>query len=665
MRRLLLAVGLVAAAVPLVPAARAVTSAAPPVCAHDVVPFAGVAGASLTPHDLVSKDDPPVRYTLWRGTVPSFDGLPLSVDVTVPCGVRQPAPLVSMHHGWTDDKTIWEETGRGDKVVSSFRRASNSWWNNIWFASRGNVVLTYTSRGWHDSCGPATPGAVKPLTPAPQCASYKYWIHLDDQRWEIRDTQWLVAGLVSSGVADPARLAITGGSYGGGQAIMNALLADRIVCGGAPVPASLGPDPCAGRADGALVPWTTRAGRPLRWAAAVPMYTWSDIVQVLLPNGRGSDGWGVADGDHIDPIGVPIQSYIAGLLAAGQPMGNGFYAPPGADPTADIVTSAARVLAGNPFLHADPVVASALPQFSRFKSASGIPVDRSSTRVPIFWVQGQTDPLFTATEALQVYNRLRALDPRWPVKLFLGDIGHDYAAERVDDWDAAHVSMNAFLDHYLHPTRTPRRPAFDVTSSVTRCLSPTAPQRLLRASTWSRLHPYTVRFVGAPTPVVSSSAVVSGVGLATDPVSAATLPLPTAYKGCRILSPATTDPNAATWSFPVGARGLLLAGGPVVDVTFGTTAPDTQLNVRLWDVSADGSTQALVTRGTYRSLDAPALGGLRARFQLAPNTYRFPPGHWLRLEVTANDFPYHQTSNIPALLTVSRALLDVPLAERP
>jgi hypothetical protein len=173
---------------------------------------------------------------------------------------------------------------------------------------------------------------------------------------------------------------------------------------------------------------------------------------------------------------------------------------------------------------------------------------------------------------------------------------------------------------------------------------------------------------GASSPVVSSSAVVTSVGLATDPVSGATLPLPGAYKGCRKMSPAAVDSNAATWSFDVGSRGWLLAGGPVVDVSFGTTAPDTELNVRLWDVApaADGgTTQALVARGTYRSLDAPALGDLHARFQLMPNTYRFEPGHSLKLEITANDFPYHQTSNVPALLTVGGMTLDLPLAQRP
>ena len=57
--------------------------------------------------------------------------------------------------------------------------------------------------------------------------------------------------------------------------------------------------------------------------------------------------------------------------------------------------------------------------------------------MPIFWVHGFTDPLFPATEALQIYKKVRAVDPRYPVKLFLGDVGHDYSGERKDEWDLA------------------------------------------------------------------------------------------------------------------------------------------------------------------------------------------------------------------------------------
>ena len=65
------------------------------------------------------------------------------------------------------------------------------------------------------------------VAPAPACLAYKYWIHLDDKRWEVRDAQWLTAGLVQSGVASADRLAITGGSYGGAPTASAALLGGR------------------------------------------------------------------------------------------------------------------------------------------------------------------------------------------------------------------------------------------------------------------------------------------------------------------------------------------------------------------------------------------------------------------------------------------------------
>ena len=105
-------------------------------------------------------------------------------------------------------------------------------------------------------------------------------------------------------------------------------------------------------------------------------------------------------------------------------------------------------------------------------------------------------------------------------------------------------------------------------------------------------------------------------------------------------------------------------GGPVIDLEFSTTAPDTQLHARLWDVAPDGSAQGLITRGTYRSVDTPG-GGRHARFQLTPQGYRFPAGHRLKVEVTANDVPYFQQSNIPAVVQVAAMRITLPLYEPP
>ncbi|MGH7855890.1 MAG: CocE/NonD family hydrolase C-terminal non-catalytic domain-containing protein, partial [Candidatus Binatia bacterium] len=349
------------------------------------------------------------------------------------------------------------------------------------------------------------------------------------------------------------------------------------------------------------------------------------------------------------------ESYIVGIFAGGQPLGNGFYAPPGVDPTSDVITSTARTLAGNPFRSDDPIVANGVHQFRRFKSPIEIPL---GGKTPIFWVQGLTDALFTAMEAVQIYNKVRASDPHYPIKLFFGDFGHDYAAERVDEWDHAHDLMNAFLDHYLRPETATPAPHFDVTATITRCLNPDAPMEVVTAADWVSLHPKRTAFASTE-PAWTTSEPIGQEGLATDPVTGATIPTPFSYRGCRKMSPASTDPTVASWSFAL-AEPVVLLGAPVVDLTYLTTAPDTQLHVRLWDVAGDGAVQGLVTRGVYRSLDGPG-EGLRARFQIAANGYRFAAGHVLKVEVTANDAPYSQRSNVPAAVRIDRMEITLPV----
>jgi predicted acyl esterase len=629
-----------------------------PPCEPGPMPYADLAGADLTAEVHTSVDADPVAYVRWRGTVPSFDGLPLSVDVTVPCGADGPQPTVVMLHGFGDDKTVWQETGKSDSILSEERPQTNSRWNNVWFAARGYTVVTYTARGWRDSCGPDTPGST-PAQPAPQCLPYEYWIHLDDKRWEVRDAQWLTGALVQSGHADAERLVMTGGSYGGAPALMAALLDDHVVCGGAPVPQGLGVDPCAGAASGALAPWTTPDGSTrLRLAAAVPLITFGDLVQVLAPNGRTSDGWEHAPphGDVTDPVGVPIHSTLAGLLAIGNVSGH--FAPPGVDPTSDIVVDATRVLAGNPFPRTDPIIARSLEVYRELKSPITV---TPQGRVPVFWVHGLTDPLFPASEALTVMHAVEAASPGYPFQLFLGDFGHDYTGQRADEWAVAIEAMNAFVDHHLRPDRTPQAPAFDVTATITRCLDRDAPMRVVSAPTWHDLHPHHL-VLSSEESGETTTLVAGPAAFATDPITTATLPLPRSYPGCRIMRPSEADPTAVTYEFAVD-EDLVLMGGPVVEVPFTVSAPDVPLSVRVWDVAPDGSAQGLVTRGTYRVAEGPGDG--TARFQLQPQGYRFPAGHRIKVEVVANDAPYYQQSNVPAVVQVHGLELILPLLEAP
>lgn len=291
---------------------------------------------------------------------------------------------------------------------------------------------------------------------------------------------------MQGGVADPERLAITGGSYGGVPAIMAALLADQIVCGADSVPAELGDDPCEGAPDGGLVPWTTPDGSTtLNWVASVPMYTFGHLLQVLAPNGRWSDGAERApeSGDPTEPFGVPLEGTVSGLLATAQIFGS--VAPVDVDPDSDLITSTARLAQGDPFPPDEPAVRDGAENYSVWKSAVSI---EPQGRVPIFWVQGMSDALFPATEALTVRDHVLAADGDYPFKLFLGDLGHDYAAERQDDWDLVKEQMHAFVEHYLSPDTDDAYPDFDVGVSVVRCLDEGAPQQYVSWPDWLSHH---------------------------------------------------------------------------------------------------------------------------------------------------------------------------------
>src|SRR4029077_17643413 len=207
-------------------------------------------------------------YRLCTGYVASFDGVPLDVDLTLPARATPPGgfPLLVMMHGWGNSKTDWESADFCDS--SSADRCN---YNNVAFAHRGYAVLNYSARGFHGSCGPGSPNAASPACGAG-------WTPLADMRWEVHDTQYLAGLLVDAGIAR-ARIAVTGGSYGGGQSWLLTLLANRVM---AP--------------DGSLSRWTSPHGTPMQIAAAVPKYPWTDLVDALLPNGRASDGVTVPNG---------------------------------------------------------------------------------------------------------------------------------------------------------------------------------------------------------------------------------------------------------------------------------------------------------------------------------------------------------------------------------
>ena len=259
--------------------------------------------ADPTPFGHACKAQDGVRFCPGGGDTPSWDGVPLDVDVTLPAEGNGPFPTIAMLHGYGGSKANFqatdpEDTRSGGQVYR---------YNNTWFARRGYAVVNHTARGFAQSCGQP------PAKLQPGCFTGRGgYIHLKDQRVEAHDTQFLLGSLVDAGLTRPDAIGVTGISYGGGESIELAFLRDRIR-----------------NTDGTFAPWTSPKGTPLRIAAAWPRWPWSDLVASLVPNGRFLDFKTPGLTDSRTPIGIPIQSYISGLYALGNQSGS--YAPPGTD----------------------------------------------------------------------------------------------------------------------------------------------------------------------------------------------------------------------------------------------------------------------------------------------------------------------------------------------
>src|SRR5262249_22959544 len=184
--------------------------------------------------------------------VESFDGVPLDADVTLPPADQTgPFPVIVDLHGWGLAKTDAPFVTR---------------------AQAGFVVISYTARGFGQSCGLPASRVSDPTLRDPDACVKRGWIRLADARYEGHDTQHLAALLADEGLVIPDRVGVTGASYGGGQSMILAALRDRVMM-----------------PDGTFVPWTSPGGRPMAIAAAAPLIPWSDLAQALTPNGRMLD----------------------------------------------------------------------------------------------------------------------------------------------------------------------------------------------------------------------------------------------------------------------------------------------------------------------------------------------------------------------------------------
>lgn len=614
--------------------------------------------------------------TVCSGEVRSFDGSPLDVDVTLPSnGSAERHPLMLMFHGFGNNKHEWESTTDAGDGADKYH------WNSHWFAAHGYYVLTYTARGFTDqgpdrSDQPATPAGTDLTCRPPTAASGSSagsnclpsgTIRVKNKEVEIRDSQYLAA-LTAAAFPDidPQQVAVSGGSYGGGESWLQAADPQWTF------PHSIDPD----------LP-------VLQLQVAVPKYGWTDLAYSLVPNGhRGflpgdplyssSQGAPDAHGEG-NPIGAAKQSYIAGLYALGTTTGS---FEEGAAPTPvkpapcnepeTFTAWLGRINAGEPYGVGgadDPVIAQIRQDFSDCHSAYYQPGWREQQRAghetAVFAIQGWTDDLFEAIEAFRMFKYLKGLDGRWPVAVGVADVGHARAQNKPSTWRSLNDQANRFLFSHIagsHPQQT------TVFSQPTLCSNhpdpgPEADVQQLTATTPEGLSNGTLDVVGPPGATVNPLAATDPDGVATDAVLPGRLPSAVSpTPDCRESTTPSWPGRYTAVSAPLRQDATYVGLGSIKVPYALTGGPTATLNARVWVLPAAGGPALLMTRGTYR-LDTPAYDAAAGtlRLPLYGNHWPLHPGDRIRFDLTQADAPTYRPDNEPSALTFTSPTLTLPI----
>ena len=542
--------------------------------------------------------------------VETWDGIPLDANVTLPpASLPPPYPLIIEEHGWS--------LGKSDGPFTPLALA-------------GYAVLSYSARGFHESCGSVASRAPDGSLGDPNACA-RGWTHLGDARYEVRDSQYLAGLLADDGWVIPDKVAVTGASYGGGRTIIAAALRNRVML-----------------PDGTLVPWESPGGLPMEIAACAALIPWSDLPASLVPNGATLDYR--SENPYGSRGGVRKDQWNDTLYAAG--LGSGYYAAPGEDPGADLTVWNARTNAGEPYDN-DSATEALIDELTTYHS--GYYIDDSIPPAPLFIYNSWTDDLFPANEGLRYWLKARAHHPDVEMAvLFADDFGHPRANLAFGGGNLVPNRVAHFLDRHLKGVGD----ALPEFTTFTQACGNGSPLGAFTADDWDGLHPGEVSFTtddaqGFDETLGPAAAGAEAVGEALAPLAGGP---------CRAVTTAT-NPGAATYLLPAATgAGYTLLGSPTIIADFVVTGAEfAQVAARLWDVGTDGQ-QRLVSHGFYR----PRADNLGPQvFQLPPNGWHFPAGHVPKLELLGQSVPMGHASAGPFTVTVEHLELRLPVHETP
>ena len=277
-------------------------------------------------------------------------------------------------------------------------------------AARATRSCCPSARGFGRSCG---------VPDSRTAGCERGWIHLDDQRYEARDVQWLLGRSSTSSWRAPTR---------SGSPASPTAAAPRwssrcwpIASAGPTASPSPGSRPTACRSPsrprgraGRGPTWPTRSCPTGAWACAP---TPRPSASRSRPTRTRSTRW-------------PTRA------ASWRPWA------PTPRPTSPPGSSAS--IAGEPY-GAD--ARAILDKFHTYHGVLGLPIDKGIT--PLLVQSGWTDDLFPVGQGLRIYDLLRQKSKTAPVALQLGDLGHSRAANHPADIAAFNAQGLAFFEARL------------------------------------------------------------------------------------------------------------------------------------------------------------------------------------------------------------------------
>jgi pimeloyl-ACP methyl ester carboxylesterase len=540
--------------------------------------------------------------------VPSFDGTPIDVDVTLPPTGTGPFPTIVMLHGFPGTKASFEATTREGTSSHTYH------WNNNFYASEGYAVVTPTSRGFGRSCG------VPDSRTSPQCD--RGWVHpVADQRFELRDVQHLIGLLVDEGVADPAKIGVTGTSMGGSGSMQLGFLRDKVR-----------------NVDGTLAPWTSPAGKPLAIVAAYPRWGVSDLHYSLMPNGRAFDNRTPKKPEALKPLGVAKETVLKLLAAGGQALG--YIAPKGADDTADLTAWLERILAGEPYGSDATAFAK---QFATFKGTPGL---EAGNAAPLLIQVGWTDPVFPAIEAVRPYNRINtAVEGGADIGIQIGDVGHFTGGNPLGQYMVFNNEGAAFFARHLKGVGAAPTPG-EVTAFLQGCPKGSKGSGVIRAPGFPALD--RGKFV-----LTRRSGTVTSSG--GDDATAKVADGGQTSDRCTEVAPPKS--SKGTTLLTRRSPGFTMLGIPTIRTTVTTKGDGGQIDALLWEVRRNGK-QRIVDFGVYRLTDDQKG---KVTFQLQGNGYRFAKGSTVKLELRGRTPGLYRPSNDKFSVKLGATAIEIPV----